>query len=114
MAKSTDRKLIGKLGEDKATSFLINSGFEILDRNFRTRLGEIDIIATKSNIIYCIEVKTRSSIQFGLPSEAITAKKLRRMRLTAEIYAQKIHHSSQNLLLLVQVLQGVCTIIEIE
>ncbi|MCM8818662.1 MAG: YraN family protein [Candidatus Omnitrophica bacterium] len=77
---------LGKLGEEKAVEFLKKNGYRIIDRNFKTKIGEIDIIAKKKKEIVFIEVKTRSSDNFGLPEEAINKQKLRRIEKTALLY----------------------------
>lgn len=75
---------IGTLGEEAVTQFLRASGSEILDRNWRIREGEIDIIALNpSGIFSFIEVKTRSSLAFGHPLEAINSGKADRMQRLA-------------------------------
>jgi putative endonuclease len=114
MVKSTEKQQTGKLGEDRATEFLVSNDFNILARNFRTKLGEIDIVAEKNGIVYCVEVKTRTSTQFGLPSEAITPKKLQRMKLTAQVYASFIGFHGELKLLLIEVLNGQCNLLELE
>lgn len=79
------------LGENKACEYLKKLGFKILERNFRKGYGEIDIVAiekTKKNgkILVFIEVKTRTSNQFGSPLEAITYWKLKTLIKTAQYY----------------------------
>lgn len=69
-------RYLGKEGEDLATKFLLSSGFKILERNFRTPFGEIDIIASKGSKIYFFEVKTRSSVNFGRGVEAVSRRKI--------------------------------------
>lgn len=70
-------KTIGKYGEEIAKNFLIKKGFKILETNFRySKTAEIDIIAQCKDILHFIEVKTRSSKDFGSPMEAIGGKKL--------------------------------------
>lgn len=81
-----DRKLLGKIGEDLAVSMLYAEGYRILDRNFRSRVGEIDIICEKEETIYFVEVKTRTCDVFGEPDEAVNEIKQRRMKKTAEYY----------------------------
>ena len=66
---------IGKEGEKTARSYLVKMGWKILKKNYRTPFGEIDIIAKKDDIIAFIEVKTRLSDTFGLPSEAVTKQR---------------------------------------
>jgi putative endonuclease len=82
---------VGNKGEDLACDYLEKLGYKILDRNYRIRGGEIDIIATDKNILVFIEVKTRYSRDFGLPSEAITPWKIRLLLKTAQFYLQKIN-----------------------
>lgn len=77
---------IGILGEKKAREYLRREGYEILACNFKNRLGEIDIIACRNGILSFVEVKARSSEDFGLPAEAVGAKKRQKIRELAEIY----------------------------
>jgi putative endonuclease len=107
-------KLIGQHGEDLAVTFLSENGYQIVSRNFRTRYGEIDIIAIKDNILYCVEVKTRSSNAFGMPYEAINYKKLNRMTRTAEYYASAQNFKGEMKLLLIEVMNDKCTLLELE
>ncbi len=67
---------LGKIGEEKAVAFLQNNGYDILDTNWVFQKAEIDIIARKENLLAIIEVKTRSSIDFGLPQEFVKPKKI--------------------------------------
>ena len=64
-------KNIGDMGEKKAVKFLKKKGYRILETNFKTKFGEIDIIAKKEGCICFVEVKTRSSDNFGEPREAV-------------------------------------------
>lgn len=77
---------IGRYGEDLAARFLISKGFELLERNFRTRWGEIDLIVKKEDILHFVEVKTRTSLQFGVPTEAINFFKQQRMLGAANMF----------------------------
>lgn len=67
---------LGKFGEDLAVDFLQNNGYEILETNWTFQKAEIDIIALKKNILAVVEVKTRSSIEFGLPQDFVKPKKI--------------------------------------
>jgi putative endonuclease len=78
---------IAIIGENAAVDFLKKKGYLIIERNFRKRYGEIDIIAIKDNVLVFIEVKTRKSKQFGTPLEAITYWKLRELKRMAEYYS---------------------------
>lgn len=74
---------LGRRGEDLAAAHLSNLGLVILERNFRSRAGEIDIIARDGEALVICEVKTRSSDHFGHPLAAVDHRKLRRMRRVA-------------------------------
>lgn len=77
---------IGKIGEDLAVEFLNKQGYKIIERNFRIRGGEIDIIALDDETLVYVEVKTRRTIQFGRPEEAITNLKLKFLERAAKFY----------------------------
>ena len=77
---------IGRLGEDLAGRFLEKNGYQIIDRNFSTCYGEIDLIAELGEEILFCEVKTRSSLQYGYPELAVGAKKLEHFLGAAKIY----------------------------
>lgn len=73
-------------GEEIATRFLRKHGYKIIERNFRKGYGEIDIIAVHKNILVFIEVKTRTTDEFGSPLEAIAPWKLRALIKTVQFY----------------------------
>lgn len=79
---------LGRRGEDLAAAHLRMIGFEILDRNWRCGQGEIDIVARDGREIVFVEVKTRSSVAFGNPLEAITPAKLARLRRLAVAWCE--------------------------
>lgn len=85
MAKQFNRSL-GKLGEDKASEYLIKKGFKILEKNYSTKFGEIDLIVTKDNILRFMEVKLKKGDFFGTPEEMIGKNKLGRVQRMAEFY----------------------------
>lgn len=76
----------GNRGEEIAAKYLIDQGYKIIARNFRIRGGEIDIIATDAGVLAFVEVKTRTSTQFGTGLEAIGFYKLKALVRTAQIY----------------------------
>lgn len=80
---------IGQNGEDIACKYLSLCGYKIIYRNFRCRIGEIDIIAEKDNVLTFIEVKTRLSIRTGMPSESVTFSKQQKIRRVAQYYMLK-------------------------
>lgn len=79
----------GKKGEDLACEYLKKQGFKIIERNFRIRGGEIDIVALDGDVLAFIEVKTRKSTEFGSPLEAITPWKIKSLVKTAQFYKVK-------------------------
>lgn len=70
-----DHNELGKLGEELAVEFLQKEGYEILEANWVFQKAELDIIARKGEILAAVEVKTRSSLEFGLPQEFVKPKK---------------------------------------
>ncbi len=76
----------GTKGENVAATFLLQNGYTILDRNWRFKHWEIDIIASKENKLHFIEVKTRTSKKFGNPEEGVNQKKMSSLKKGAEEY----------------------------
>jgi len=76
----------GRLGEEAAVGFLRKQGYKIIARNFKTKLGEIDIIAKDKDTICFVEVKARSSDKFGLPFESVTGFKQRQISKAAIVF----------------------------
>lgn len=81
----------GVLGEEIAASYLKKHNFEILSKNFRSKLGEIDIIAKKDSRIHCIEVKTRVGLMKGFPYESVTPQKIKHLIRTFSFYILRNH-----------------------
>jgi putative endonuclease len=77
---------LGKLGEEKAVDFLQQNGYAILETNWVFQKAEIDIIAQKENVLAIVEVKTRSSIDFGLPQDFVKPKKIQLLVKTVNEY----------------------------
>lgn len=67
---------LGKLGEELAAEYLLKNGYVILETNWVFQKAEIDILAQKENTLAVVEVKTRSSIEFGLPQDFVKSKKI--------------------------------------
>lgn len=82
----TQNRAIGRLAENLAAEALIKKGFEILERNFFNRFGEIDIIAKDKDILVFVEVKAKKGVEFGMPEEMVNARKLNKVRHMATIY----------------------------
>ena len=74
---------LGEIGEIRACEFLSRKGLRILDRNWRIKSGEIDIVAAQDSVIVFVEVKTRRSSAFGHPLEAISIEKAARLQRLA-------------------------------
>jgi len=84
---------IGKLGEELATQYLEQKGLKILERNFRCRQGEIDIICKQGKELVFIEVKTRTNIKYGKAAEAVNMPKRKHINRAVEfyLYARKLN-----------------------
>ncbi|MEA3363019.1 MAG: YraN family protein [Thermodesulfobacteriota bacterium] len=82
------RLTLGAWGEDRAAEYLRQQGIKIVERNFTTPVGEIDIIARYKSWLLFIEVKTRRSTAFGTPQEAVGVRKQRQIIRTAHWYLQ--------------------------
>jgi len=78
---------IGKWGEDMATEYLAQKGYELITRNARTPYGEIDIVVKQGDTVIFVEVKTRTSNTMALPEESITPRKRDHMLAAADLYA---------------------------
>ena len=87
MAK--DKKSVGHHGEDLAVKHLRRQGYKIIQRNFRTPRGEIDIIAKHKGVLIFVEVKSRQSTRYGDPKWAITADKQRKISMVALEYLKR-------------------------
>ncbi len=88
---------LGEMGELLALEYLINEGYTLLAKNYRTAFGEIDLVVSKDETIIFVEVRTRRTLSFGTPEESITrVKRERLIRLALQFCA---HHYlySQNL-----------------
>ena len=82
------RRDVGILGEKLASDFLNKKGYHIIETNYRSPEGEIDIIAKYSDSLVFVEVRTKTSLEFGSPEESITATKMERLKATAAYYQQ--------------------------
>lgn len=83
------KKIYGALGEQRATQFLKDKNYVILQNNYENLLGEIDIIAKKDGFVVFVEVKTRTSSAYGRASEAVGKFKQRKLRQVALLYMKK-------------------------
>ncbi len=87
--KTGNKYSTGKNGEDKIVSYLIKRGWTVLERNFRYKKKEVDIIASKDEIIIFVEVKARNSVKFGRGFEAVDNHKKRHILSVARYYVEK-------------------------
>ena len=76
----------GKLGEEIAQKYLISKGGKILEKNYRTKIGEIDLIVKLNGELVFVEVKSRSNINYGYPAESVNYNKRRKIVNVAEFY----------------------------
>ena len=81
-----NRREVGRAGEDLAVQALTGAGYTILERNYRRRTGEIDIVAREGEVLAFVEVKARSSRRYGSPAEAVGRVKQRRIIQAARLY----------------------------
>lgn len=77
---------LGKKGEQLAVDFLLKNGYDILERNYRFNKAEVDIIAQQKNTLAIIEVKTRSTTDFGNPQDFVKPKQIQRLVKTVDKY----------------------------
>jgi putative endonuclease len=82
------RQRIGNWGENLAAAFLEDKGYQVLAHNIRTPYGEIDLVAKDASELVFVEVKTRTSLQFGYPEQAVTVRKLEHMVAAAQAYVE--------------------------
>jgi len=83
-------KYTGNKGEEMAVTYLAQEGYNIVERNWRFKHWEVDIIASKENCIHFFEIKTRKSDKYGHPEESVSKKKMLNLRGAAEEY-QYLH-----------------------
>lgn len=81
-----DARLLGQWGEEQVTEKLRREGWSIVARNFRCRMGELDIVAENGRFLAFVEVKLRKDDRFGSACEAVTPAKQRKLRTAAEFY----------------------------
>lgn len=85
----------GKLGEEIASKYIISKGGKVIEQNYRTKIGEVDLIVKLNDELVFIEVKSRSNINYGYPSEAVNYKKKRKIINVAKYYI--LENSLENL-----------------
>ena len=84
----TARTRLGTRGEDIAAAYLQQQGYFLVDRNFRTRFGEVDLVTRHGDTVVFVEVRTRRTATYGTPEESVTPRKSQRLVLAAQQYLQ--------------------------
>lgn len=85
----------GRLGEEIAFKYIVSNGGDVIEKNYRTKMGEIDLIVRTNNELVFVEVKSRSNINYGYPSESVNYKKKRKIINVANYYI--LENSLENL-----------------
>ena len=83
------RRTLGSWGEERASQFLLNEGYEIIERNWRCAEGEMDIVAREGDCLAFVEVRTRRGRNYGTPEESVTRAKQMKLAELAQIYLQE-------------------------
>lgn len=90
-----NKQYVGTKGEDIACEYLQKNGFQILERNYKTKYVEMDIVASKGDELVFVEVRTRTGERFGSPEETIKKDKTKRLQRGAIGYAQRKNYKGQ-------------------
>ena len=96
MSVDHESQSLGIWGERRACEYLEQKGMILIERNFRVREGEIDLVMKDANNLVFVEVKTRSSLQFGAPEDSIHKRKLDRLFKAAHAYLEGLENSEQD------------------
>jgi putative endonuclease len=87
--KRSDRQSQGQAGEDEALAYLQRTGLTLVERNFRCKGGEIDLIMKENSVLVFVEVRKRSDASYGGAAASVTSRKQARLILAAQIYLQR-------------------------
>lgn len=100
----------GALGEEMAARYLTQNGYEILNRNYRWGRAEVDIIARTGNLLLFVEVKTRSTVRYGLPETFVSPRKVQLFQEAAEEYITQTNwqHDIRFDIIAVTITSGTC------
>lgn len=93
----SEKKSLGDFGEEAACQFLVKNGYKILERNFRARFGEIDIVALEGNVLVFVEVKNFQKNSLVEPLEAVAGPKMKKIFRAGQIYLMKNKISNKNI-----------------
>jgi putative endonuclease len=89
------RHTVGKAGEEAAVQYLRQHGYQILERNYRCRFGEIDLIARDGKVLAFVEVKTRRSLKYGPAAAAVTREKQRHLIKASQVYLMQMKKADE-------------------
>lgn len=84
------RRATGRLGEETARAYLLREGYQILEANYRSRHGELDLVARDGDVLVFVEVRTRRGAAYGTPEESVDLRKRRKLTELAEAYLQTL------------------------
>ena len=87
-----DHNELGQKGEDMAVKFLENKGYQVLEKNWRYKKAELDVICKKDEILIFVEVKTRTTTKYGMPEDFVSKSKRKLMFGAANAYMVKVGH----------------------
>ncbi|MCX6799897.1 MAG: YraN family protein [Candidatus Falkowbacteria bacterium] len=85
-------KIVGAYGESLAKNYLIKNGYNIIENNVKISFKEIDIIAEKDQVLIFVEVKTRTSLLFGLADDAISQQKIQTLKKAISLYFNRVNN----------------------
>lgn len=106
------KKFLGAKGELKAQEFLKEKGYKILDKNYKTKFGEVDIIAVKGGVLTFVEVKTRTSDKYGTPAMAVGYQKQKKYRELASYYINATGYDGEISFAVCEVYEDIVNLIE--
>ena len=89
LGRRTDKQVTGSAGEDAALAHLVQNGLTLLQRNFRCKGGEIDLVMRERSTLVFVEVRKRADTRYGGAAASVTSHKQRRLILAAQIYLQR-------------------------
>jgi putative endonuclease len=92
---SNHNRSIGKIGEDTAVEYIENRGYKVIDRNYTSRWGEIDIISEKDGVLVFVEVKTKIGDKYGAPWESVTFFKYQKLKRSIQYYITSNKNSNR-------------------